>query len=611
MENFVNSLGKWLEFDVQMRANAEHLTVGIGLEKNSISLPYIYFKFNTLVLSCFPIDVSMKTMHDNFNVTIYFPSYKRKSIEIFSTLLSHLSILHYQISLCSRISCLRGDPFQAQNASFLDLYGKQAKDTPKPENVLPIFPLEVYPPSRVTWLRRTDYQNKPYYTTKDNINVLCYTWNVAQHPPLADTFHLTEWIFDQDADIIFITLQEIDFSASAVIFGGSERLEQWSDVFDTASKEKQYELVYGESLGGVMFYLMKKSTTTHKVELISHNMIRLGVGGLAANKSAILATIQVDLSKFVFIGAHLTPHNEHYVERNQQMLLILDSLKKQTDIDYTFLVGDFNYRIDLTYEETVDKINANQIDELYENDQLKRFQQENEQIAEYFEAKITFPPTYKFDPDSEIYDTSKKHRIPSWTDRCLVRTSKPNRTCGLINNLVFETDIIRHINYQHDFQGDSYFSTNDPPINYPCPAECVEYRNHDIKFSDHRPVSAFYNIPLEKFDQERYNEFETIRNHRLDQLVDLSIPRCHIEPTSFEVNKEIDLEFTNKSCAIAKWELGFIPPKTSIEPKKGVIYPGKTQILHLTTTTDSQEIQIAMINVEGGSPSAIEFWIPK
>lgn len=37
----------------------------------------------------------------------------------------------------------------------------------------------------------------------------------------------------------------------------------------------------------------------------------------------------------------------------------------------------------------------------------------------FVEEQIRFPPTYKFDVNTDTYDTSKKARIPSWTDRIL------------------------------------------------------------------------------------------------------------------------------------------------------------------------------------------------
>jgi hypothetical protein len=42
-------------------------------------------------------------------------------------------------------------------------------------------------------------------------------------------------------------------------------------------------------------------------------------------------------------------------------------------------------------------------------------------MGEFSEGKINFPPTYKFDKGTLIYDTSKKKRTPSWTDRIIWR----------------------------------------------------------------------------------------------------------------------------------------------------------------------------------------------
>jgi hypothetical protein len=34
---------------------------------------------------------------------------------------------------------------------------------------------------------------------------------------------------------------------------------------------------------------------------------------------------------------------------------------------------------------------------------------------------LCFAPTYKYDPGTNIYDTSEKNRVPSWTDRIFFR----------------------------------------------------------------------------------------------------------------------------------------------------------------------------------------------
>ena len=43
----------------------------------------------------------------------------------------------------------------------------------------------------------------------------------------------------------------------------------------------------------------------------------------------------------------------------------------------------------------------------------------NPYFKHYKEGKITFIPSYKFDLGTDVYDTSKKQRTPSWTDRIL------------------------------------------------------------------------------------------------------------------------------------------------------------------------------------------------
>jgi hypothetical protein len=42
----------------------------------------------------------------------------------------------------------------------------------------------------------------------------------------------------------------------------------------------------------------------------------------------------------------------------------------------------------------------------------------------YIEDPIRFPPTYKYDPGTNNFDTSSKQRVPSYTDRILYKSQK-------------------------------------------------------------------------------------------------------------------------------------------------------------------------------------------
>ena len=69
--------------------------------------------------------------------------------------------------------------------------------------------------------------------------------------------------------------------------------------------------------------------------------------------------------------------------------------------------------------------------------------------------------TYKYDADTDIYDTSEKRRAPAWCDRVLYRGAL-GRTC-----------------------------------------EQVSYRRAELRSSDHKPVSATYTVRTKQIVPER------------------------------------------------------------------------------------------------------------
>lgn len=123
------------------------------------------------------------------------------------------------------------------------------------------------------------------------------------------------------------------------------------------------------------------------------------------------------------------------------------------DHEVCILNGDLNYRIDAIPRHTIiNAIRQNNLAKLLERDQLLASRRKNPgfRLRSFTEAPITFAPTYKYDVGSDEYDSSEKKRSPAWCDRILYRGF------GRVKQL--------------------------------------NYRRHEVRASDHRPVSADFKI---------------------------------------------------------------------------------------------------------------------
>lgn len=88
-------------------------------------------------------------------------------------------------------------------------------------------------------------------------------------------------------------------------------------------------------------------------------------------------------------------------------------------------------------------------------------------FKDFKEANITFPPTYKYDPGTQKFDTSSKQRAPAYTDRILFKYK--SNTFGI----------------RRDSNLTSFLHS---PI-----VECVAYDSvPSIVSSDHKPVWALF-----------------------------------------------------------------------------------------------------------------------
>lgn len=104
--------------------------------------------------------------------------------------------------------------------------------------------------------------------------------------------------------------------------------------------------------------------------------VKTGMGGKAGNKGAVGIRFQFHSTSLCFICSHLTAGQSQVRERNEDYREIAQKLTFPTgrnifSHDYVFWCGDFNYRIDLTYEEVFYFVKRQDWKKLLEFDQLQ------------------------------------------------------------------------------------------------------------------------------------------------------------------------------------------------------------------------------------------------
>jgi phosphatidylinositol-bisphosphatase len=181
--------------------------------------------------------------------------------------------------------------------------------------------------------------------------------------------------------------------------------------------------------------------------------------------------------------------------------------------DHIFFLGDFNYRLNIPRVQVEQFVKNENYKQLIEYDQLKKEHTEERVFREFNEGQIHFPPTYKYDIGSDEYDTSEKARTPSYTDRILWRSLFP------------------------DVQTKQLY-----------------YGRAEVKTSDHRPVSAMFDVDIEICDEEKmYKEYVNIyerfkpSNAQIvyDMKNDLNLRKKQlIEEFDFYVKKKYGLDIT-------------------------------------------------------------------
>uniref|UniRef100_A0A8D2G5Z1 Synaptojanin-2 n=1 Tax=Theropithecus gelada TaxID=9565 RepID=A0A8D2G5Z1_THEGE len=347
------------------------------------------------------------------------------------------------------------------------------------------------------------------FTNFKRIRIAMGTWNVNGgkqfRSNLLGTAELTDWLLDspqlsgaaesQDdsspADIFAVGFEEmVELSAGNIVNASTTNKKMWGEQLQKAiSRSHRYILLTSAQLVGVCLYIFVRPYHVPFIRDVAIDTVKTGMGGKAGNKGAVGIRFQFHSTSFCFICSHLTAGQSQVKERNEDYKEITQKLcfpmgRNVFSHDYVFWCGDFNYRIDLTYEEVFYFVKRQDWKKLLEFDQLQLQKSSGKIFKDFHEGAINFGPTYKYDVGSAAYDTSDKCRTPAWTDRVLWwRKKHPfDKTAGELNLLDSDLDVDTKV--KHTWS----------------PGALQYYGRAELQASDHRPVLAIVEVEVQEVD---------------------------------------------------------------------------------------------------------------
>jgi phosphatidylinositol-bisphosphatase len=323
--------------------------------------------------------------------------------------------------------------------------------------------------------------------------------------------------------------------------------------------ESVYECLGSKQMVGILLsvYVLKKHRAA--ISEVTTEIMTTGILGVMGNKGAVATRFRFHDSTFCILNAHFNAHQQNVARRNQDyrdICTIIFNLPESGpmtifDHDNIFWMGDLNYRIDLPDEVVREKIKQQQWEYMFQTDQLNVHMKRGNVFTGFQEAPITFAPTYKYVCGSQEYDTEKA-RIPAWCDRVLWKSS-------------------------------------DKILN-------LSYRRHELLQSDHRPVSALFQVPIKSVVKEAKQTVLSELLQELDRKENDTIPDASISSSEvnfgdvrFGVTSTRTFVLENTGKVLCRWK--FIPKLNDtkpykewlhIQPNMGMLMPGEKVTIALT-----------------------------
>ncbi|KAF2297509.1 hypothetical protein GH714_024756 [Hevea brasiliensis] len=270
------------------------------------------------------------------------------------------------------------------------------------------------------------------------------------------------------------------------------------DALMKRKRRSSYVRIVSKQMVGIFLTIWVRRSLRKYIQNLSVSTVGVGVMGYIGNKGSISVSMSIYETLFCFICTHLTSgekdgdelkRNADVHEIHRRTLFHTNSgiglPKSILDHERIILLGDLNYRINLSYEKTCELISRKEWADLVERDQLVWELRKGHAFDGWTEGALNFPPTYKYEMNSDKYygeDPKVGRRVPAWCDRIL---------------------------------------------SYGKGMRLLNYRRTELKLSDHRPVAATYMAEVEVFCPRklqralRYTDAEIENEEVLEETIDV------------------------------------------------------------------------------------------
>ncbi|XP_055022773.1 inositol polyphosphate 5-phosphatase Ka isoform X1 [Boleophthalmus pectinirostris] len=330
------------------------------------------------------------------------------------------------------------------------------------------------------------------------------TWNVATADPPDDVSSLLHLNSPKSPDLYVIGLQEV-YSGPLRFVSDSVFDDPWSHLLMSTLAPRKYVKISSIRMQGLLLLFFSKLEHVPFIRDIRTTYTRTGLFGYWGNKGAVTVRLSFYGHMLCFLNCHLSAHMKYATARVNEFEYIMDTQTfecKQApsvlDHRLVFWFGDLNFRIqDHGMHFVRSCINSHKYNLLWSNDQLMMMKKKVESLQEFEEGPLDFQPTYKFDLNSDTYDSRSywtwfffngKKRKPAWTDRILWR-QRPEPALPSVdedsnNGVKMTSALVKQI---EEF------------TEYPLKIKQELYTSQmEYGISDHKPVIALFSLEMRK-----------------------------------------------------------------------------------------------------------------